>query len=210
MNEQDELLLTEKDIVPYLKAKYPYVYKGNDEGWCRMRESALLVLLKSYDSEVLLDAQLAKVKQHYEQKVAFALEDGFNKGVGHERKYGQKRLDGPDREKIAKILKDAIVVGCEVECLNCTLCSENADQILALIPDTTGYISPEDLASAVRKIKRTHEVDIEEAKREERERILKEIGTNAFAEPQHIPQSGREPVIICLTVGDWQALKGEK
>ena len=53
--------LTPEDIVPYLKNKYPHMYKGNDEWWCRMREDALLSLLNSYDTELLLDAQLNKV-----------------------------------------------------------------------------------------------------------------------------------------------------
>lgn len=63
----DELLVPE-DIVPYLKAKYPHLYKGNDEVWCRMREDALLSLLKSYDAELLLDAQLAKAKPIVEKQ----------------------------------------------------------------------------------------------------------------------------------------------
>ena len=50
--------------------------------------------------------------------------------------------------------------------------------------------------------------NVEQARKDERERIIKEIGQYAFAEPQYIPQSGREPVTICLTDSDLQALKG--
>lgn len=53
-------LLTKEDIIPYLKAKYPHMYQGNDDPWCRRREDALMLLLESYDVELLLDAQHAK------------------------------------------------------------------------------------------------------------------------------------------------------
>jgi len=67
MTEQDEGLLIPEDIVPYLKAKYPHLYRGNDEGWCRMRESALLLLLKNYDTELLLDAQQAHTLKRFKK-----------------------------------------------------------------------------------------------------------------------------------------------
>lgn len=40
-----------------------------------------------------------------------------------------------------------------------------------------------------------------------RQEVIEEIERERFATPQHIAESGREPVVICLTEGDMQALK---
>ena len=50
---------------------------------------------------------------------------------------------------------------------------------------------------------------IEPLIKDARKELLKELETYAFAEPQDIPQSGREPVIICLTASDLQDLRRE-
>lgn len=50
-------VMSKEDVVPYLKAKYPHMYQGNDEAWCRQREDTLLSALDTYDTELLLEAQ---------------------------------------------------------------------------------------------------------------------------------------------------------
>jgi len=40
--------------------------------------------------------------------------------------------------------------------------------------------------------------------------VVEEIERERFAEPQHIPQSGKEPVIICLTESWLENFKKEK
>ncbi len=63
-------LLNDGDIVLFLKSRYPHMYKGNDETWCRSRESALLLLLHShiFDTELLLESQRDADTRHYEGK----------------------------------------------------------------------------------------------------------------------------------------------
>lgn len=55
------LKLTDEDIPSYLKAKYPHMYQGNDEYWCRSREKQLKQALSDIDVELLLEAQLLKI-----------------------------------------------------------------------------------------------------------------------------------------------------
>lgn len=54
------------------------------------------------------------------------------------------------------------------------------------------------------------EVLIEQIRKGERKRILREIEKEFFAEPQDIPQSGREPVLGCIVQSFWQALQEDK
>lgn len=105
MSDLDGLLLTEKDVVPYLKSKYPHMYRGNDEAWCRMRESALLLLLKSYDVELLLDAQLAKVKQYKA--------NCFRRALEQSRKGEPLELSEEDFELFSAIQNDGIAKACQ-------------------------------------------------------------------------------------------------
>lgn len=81
MSKQDKLLLKEiKEIlIKPLKISYQ-----------QFADEAIVQGAINQAEEIL-----AKVKQRYEQKIAFAKEDGFDAGVGHKRKYGQKRLDRP-------------------------------------------------------------------------------------------------------------------
>lgn len=53
----------------------------------------------------------------------------------------------------------------------------------------------------------THNKLLQHEREETARQIFKEIERERFAEPQHIPQAGREPVIICLTENDLQDLK---
>ena len=52
--------------------------------------------------------------------------------------------------------------------------------------------------------------EVEEARQEGIREVMEEIERERFAEPQYIPQSGREPVIICLTESWLEAFKKEK
>ena len=58
------------------------------------------------------------------------------------------------------------------------------------------------------------EARCQKEKQEDKKRIFKimdslifEIDREAFGEPQIIPQSGREPVTICLTLDNWENIK---
>jgi len=50
-------LLSPEEIKSFLKSKYPHMYRGNDNAWCRVREDALLLLLNNPDVELLLEAR---------------------------------------------------------------------------------------------------------------------------------------------------------
>lgn len=62
-------LLSKDDIVPYLKAKYPHMYRGTDYNWCKLREDTLLVLLQNHDTELLLDAQRQSDIKHGTEEI---------------------------------------------------------------------------------------------------------------------------------------------
>ncbi len=40
-------------------------------------------------------------------------------------------------------------------------------------------------------------------------KVVEDIGTYRFAEPIQVPEYGREPIIICIPLEDWQALLEE-
>jgi len=195
-NKQDELLLTQEEQMVV-----------NNEA-----------IKKSFGGQVadlrtmMLEAQLAKVKQHYEQTGIHII-----KGTEHTEEFDhseQKRLDRPDREKIARRLAD--FKGLDWEWKSTRLdCEREADWYVALIPDIeeldkirdeiTGLNKKlddreEDLIEAKKEgyeaVSRTNMNEIEEAKKQEREII----------ESKMIDCWGENKMILAK---DWQAL-GEK
>ncbi|KKN78483.1 hypothetical protein LCGC14_0350150 [marine sediment metagenome] len=116
-------------------------------------------------------------------------------------------IDSPKlREKINQILHQYIIRNL----YETTIISEGlvTDQILAICEEEIGKHYSPDCPQCYENLLESGV--IKQAKREERKRIMRELGNYAFAEAQHIPQSGREPVIICLTEADLQALRGEE
>jgi len=170
--EQDELLLTENDL-PWL---YDFtVTKGNIDS--------------------VLEAQIAKAKQHYEQKIQEVNSTGYAKGEREGRRRQvesdrHSRLDRPDREKIARQLAEGdgwiwnkmprhydpqrMLVSPQ------SVYYSKADQILALIPD------------------------IEEVKREERDYVVSWLDDIFLCEFYNAEQRDD----LCRSM--WQALKEGK
>lgn len=82
-----------------------------------------------------------------------------------------------------------------------------------------GNIPFEDLSSVMQaRLKAQYDYDKEERLRKQDAKtastyeakigeIFENLEKEQFAEPQHIPQAGREPVIICLTEADLQTLR---
>jgi len=85
MNEQDELLLTKEEIYKV----YEKLYEENAH-W------AFTHTQRDADLEIA-KAQLAKVKQHYEQKIELETNRAYKMGVENCKLQdkGQKRLDRP-------------------------------------------------------------------------------------------------------------------
>jgi len=73
-----------------------------------------------------------------------------------------------------------------------------AQQVINLVFEFTDrYISP----------KEARQIDTLCQKRIEQ--VFEEIEKERFTEPQHIPQAGREPIIICLTEETLQNIKAK-
>jgi hypothetical protein len=60
-------LLRKEDIKLFLMKKYPHMYQGNDEAWCRMKEDNLMLQLDNYNTELLLEAQHAKDQEEIKE-----------------------------------------------------------------------------------------------------------------------------------------------
>ena len=165
--KQDNLLLTElKEIVLQIRQ-----YLCNTE-------FAPEPFTKPIDPEKLTvdfpKQILAKAKQHYELEKAFAKEEGFDAGVGHERKYGQKRLDRPElRENFLLDLRLLEEHKTSPEWIAMKYLYE-----LALIPDEKEAVKriKKQARDTIKGIEEMYEKDeantIEEAKKQEGERII--------------------------------------
>ncbi|MBA7499219.1 hypothetical protein ES704_01959 [subsurface metagenome] len=193
LGEQDELLLTEKEVKHelYLSREAREFIRGDDfEENCVWRGAI---------------AQLAKAKQHYEQTNTIIVGGGHPEERIPLYKPKQKRLDRPElREKIlggllgAYSLLDNISEPTDQQK---EWMEKETNQILALIPD---------IEEAKKQEQSRHLASLRLAVKQERERMLKEVdGIISWGDYEELAD-GTKVRDGHIMSEPWQALKEEK